>query len=355
MREPDPALVEDDQIARRGDRAEQFGELFGERERRLSGAARERDDRAAGFADRRAVPAQRERRACPASRRRGRAGRPDGAQAKLLLSPARRECDLRRRHGAAPPQAPPQSAARSRCHASSHHRNLPILDLARRRAPAAGRRARVASMSSERETVRLRTRRPAIGPYSHARARRRAAVLLRPDPARRGHRRARRSDGGRAGAALPGEPAGGLRGRRHRARARRADDRLHDRPGGFAEVNEVYGSFFDGDEPPARVAIGVAALPRAPRRDRRGRRALGGAGGGVRPRRAASAAGSTPRSARSSSRQSIGARRASSACRTSSSIALLRPLGALERACARPSSAARGGGGGRAGRAAAST
>ena len=29
----------------------------------------------------------------------------------------------------------------------------------------------------------------------------------------------------------------------------------------FAEVNEVYGSFF-ADAPPARVAIGVAALPR---------------------------------------------------------------------------------------------
>jgi 2-iminobutanoate/2-iminopropanoate deaminase len=29
----------------------------------------------------------------------------------------------------------------------------------------------------------------------------------------------------------------------------------------FAEVNEVYASFFD-DAPPARVAIGVAALPR---------------------------------------------------------------------------------------------
>ena len=31
--------------------------------------------------------------------------------------------------------------------------------------------------------------------------------------------------------------------------------------GAFAEVNEVYGSFFE-DEPPARVAIGVAALPK---------------------------------------------------------------------------------------------
>jgi 2-iminobutanoate/2-iminopropanoate deaminase len=29
----------------------------------------------------------------------------------------------------------------------------------------------------------------------------------------------------------------------------------------FAEVNEVYGSFFESD-PPARVTIGVAALPR---------------------------------------------------------------------------------------------
>lgn len=32
--------------------------------------------------------------------------------------------------------------------------------------------------------------------------------------------------------------------------------------GEFAAVNEVYGSFFPGGEPPARVAIGVAALPR---------------------------------------------------------------------------------------------
>ncbi|HEX4344151.1 MAG TPA: Rid family detoxifying hydrolase [Solirubrobacteraceae bacterium] len=31
--------------------------------------------------------------------------------------------------------------------------------------------------------------------------------------------------------------------------------------GAFADVNEVYGSFFDVD-PPARVAIGVAALPK---------------------------------------------------------------------------------------------
>ncbi len=36
----DAALVEDDQIARGGDRAEQFGELFGERQRRLARARR---------------------------------------------------------------------------------------------------------------------------------------------------------------------------------------------------------------------------------------------------------------------------------------------------------------------------
>jgi 2-iminobutanoate/2-iminopropanoate deaminase len=30
----------------------------------------------------------------------------------------------------------------------------------------------------------------------------------------------------------------------------------------FGDVNEVYGAFFAGGEPPARVAIGVVALPR---------------------------------------------------------------------------------------------
>jgi 2-iminobutanoate/2-iminopropanoate deaminase len=32
--------------------------------------------------------------------------------------------------------------------------------------------------------------------------------------------------------------------------------------GAFAEVNEVYGAFFAEEEAPARVAIGVVALPR---------------------------------------------------------------------------------------------
>jgi 2-iminobutanoate/2-iminopropanoate deaminase len=32
--------------------------------------------------------------------------------------------------------------------------------------------------------------------------------------------------------------------------------------GGFAEINEAYAAFFDGAEPPARAAVGVAALPK---------------------------------------------------------------------------------------------
>jgi 2-iminobutanoate/2-iminopropanoate deaminase len=32
--------------------------------------------------------------------------------------------------------------------------------------------------------------------------------------------------------------------------------------GAFAAVNEVYATFFEGAEPPARVAVGVAALPK---------------------------------------------------------------------------------------------
>jgi 2-iminobutanoate/2-iminopropanoate deaminase len=30
----------------------------------------------------------------------------------------------------------------------------------------------------------------------------------------------------------------------------------------FARVNEVYAEFFEGGDPPARVAIGVVALPK---------------------------------------------------------------------------------------------
>jgi 2-iminobutanoate/2-iminopropanoate deaminase len=44
-------------------------------------------------------------------------------------------------------------------------------------------------------------------------------------------------------------------------RAIRCTVYLTDLPGAWAEVNEVYGSFFT-DDPPARAAIGVAALPK---------------------------------------------------------------------------------------------
>lgn len=43
---------------------------------------------------------------------------------------------------------------------------------------------------------------------------------------------------------------------------------LTDLPGDWSEVNEAYGDFFAAqgeDEPPARVAIGVAALPKGAR------------------------------------------------------------------------------------------
>ncbi|HEV2062370.1 MAG TPA: Rid family detoxifying hydrolase [Solirubrobacteraceae bacterium] len=44
-------------------------------------------------------------------------------------------------------------------------------------------------------------------------------------------------------------------------RAIRCTVYLTDIAGAWSEVNEVYGSFFTGD-PPARAAIGVAALPK---------------------------------------------------------------------------------------------
>lgn len=38
-----------------------------------------------------------------------------------------------------------------------------------------------------------------------------------------------------------------------------------DLPGDWAEINEAYGSYFGSDDAPARVAIGVAALPKGAR------------------------------------------------------------------------------------------
>ncbi len=40
---------------------------------------------------------------------------------------------------------------------------------------------------------------------------------------------------------------------------------LTDLPGDWAPVNEAYGAYFTGSDPPARVAIGVAALPKGAR------------------------------------------------------------------------------------------
>ena len=37
---------------------------------------------------------------------------------------------------------------------------------------------------------------------------------------------------------------------------------LTDLAGDWAQVNEAYGSYFGDDDAPARVAIGVAALPK---------------------------------------------------------------------------------------------
>jgi 2-iminobutanoate/2-iminopropanoate deaminase len=38
-----------------------------------------------------------------------------------------------------------------------------------------------------------------------------------------------------------------------------------DLPGDWAAINEAYGSYFESDDAPARVAIGVAALPKGAR------------------------------------------------------------------------------------------
>jgi 2-iminobutanoate/2-iminopropanoate deaminase len=116
-------------------------------------------------------------------------------------------------------------------------------------------------MSSERRTVQAEGAPAAIGPYSHAV---RTGELLF------------------CSGQIPIDPATGeLTGETAAEQARRCLENLRavcaaaggslDRAlrltvymtdlGEFAAVNEVYGSFFAAD-PPARVAIGVAALPK---------------------------------------------------------------------------------------------
>lgn len=121
-------------------------------------------------------------------------------------------------------------------------------------------------MTSDRQTVDASGAPAAIGPYSHG-------VLLD-----------LRSDGGLlfCSGQIPIDPATGeLIGATAGEQARRCLQNLQavcaaagtslDRAvrltvymtdlAAFAEVNEVYGSFF-ADDPPARVAVGVAQLPK---------------------------------------------------------------------------------------------
>ena len=116
-------------------------------------------------------------------------------------------------------------------------------------------------MSSRRETVSAPKAPAAIGPYSHAV---RAGELLF------------------CSGQIPLDPASGeLVGATAAEQARRCMENLRavcEAAGGslqravrvtvymtdlqaFAEVNEVYAGFFS-EQPPARVAVGVAALPR---------------------------------------------------------------------------------------------
>jgi 2-iminobutanoate/2-iminopropanoate deaminase len=114
---------------------------------------------------------------------------------------------------------------------------------------------------SERETVHAAAAPPAIGPYSHAV---RVGELLfcsgqiplDPDSgeivgASAAEQARRCLENLRAVCAAAGAEL---------ERAARVTVYMTDLAA-FAEVNEVYASFFV-DEPPARVAIGVAALPR---------------------------------------------------------------------------------------------
>jgi 2-iminobutanoate/2-iminopropanoate deaminase len=116
-------------------------------------------------------------------------------------------------------------------------------------------------MTSERQAVDAPGAPPAIGPYSHAV---RVDGLLF------------------CSGQIPLDPASGeLVGETPGEQARRCMENLSEvcaaagttlqnavrltiyttELGAFAEINDVYGSFF-GDAPPARAAVGVAALPK---------------------------------------------------------------------------------------------
>ena len=116
-------------------------------------------------------------------------------------------------------------------------------------------------MSGERETVARPAAPAALGPYSHAVRHGDLLYLLGSDPARPGERRARRRRrGAQARRCLENLQAVCEAAGTTLARAVRITIYMVEL-GGFAEVNEVCAEFFAAD-PPARVTIGVAALPR---------------------------------------------------------------------------------------------
>ncbi|MHB8234060.1 MAG: Rid family detoxifying hydrolase [Solirubrobacteraceae bacterium] len=117
-------------------------------------------------------------------------------------------------------------------------------------------------MSSDRQTIDAPGAPPAIGPYSHAV---RVGQLLF------------------CSGQIPLDASGGeLVGETPAEQARRCLENLQQvcaaagttlaqalrltiyttDLGAFPEINEVYASFFAADEPPARAAVGVAALPK---------------------------------------------------------------------------------------------
>jgi 2-iminobutanoate/2-iminopropanoate deaminase len=114
----------------------------------------------------------------------------------------------------------------------------------------------------ERETIFAPGAPPAIGPYSHAV---RAGGLLF------------------CSGQIPLDPSTGeIVGESHAAQTRQCLENLQavceaadaslqqavrltiytTSMGNFAEINEVYATFFAGEEPPARVTVGVSALPK---------------------------------------------------------------------------------------------
>ncbi len=116
-------------------------------------------------------------------------------------------------------------------------------------------------MASDREAIDAAGAPPAIGPYSHAIAFGELLFCSGQIPLDAGS--------GEIVGATPAEQARRclenlsavcVAGGTSLARALRVTVYMTDL-GAFAEVNEVYGSFFAA-EPPARVAVEVAALPR---------------------------------------------------------------------------------------------